>query len=130
MKLKKILLIDDDDTVNFISKKLIEKSGISETILAKSSGQEALDYLQLNSSADALPDLIFVDINMPEMDGWSFVEEISSMIVDLSKTKIILLTSLINPSDLDRVANIPAIFSLKEKPVSLAMLEEIYKEIF
>jgi CheY-like chemotaxis protein len=130
MKLKKILLIDDDDTVNFISKKLIEKSGFAETIVAKNSGREALDYLFPNSTDNALPELIFVDINMPEMDGWSFVEELSSLFSDLSKTKIILLTSLINPSDLDRVANIPAIFSLKEKPISLAMLEKIQKETF
>ena len=125
MKLKKILIIDDDDTANFISIKLIEKYDFAETIVEKNNGRDAIDYL-LNSSAP-LPELILLDINMPEMDGWSFVEELSSIVKDFSATKIILLTSFINTTDLDRVTNNPAIFSLKEKPVSLEMLEEIEK---
>ena len=125
MKLKKILIIDDDDTANFISIKLIEKYDFAETIVEKNNGREAIDYL-LNSSAP-LPELILLDINMPEMDGWFFVEELSSIGKDFSATKIILLTSFINTTDLDRVTNNPAIFSLKEKPVSLEMLEEIEK---
>ena len=129
MKLKKVLLIDDDDTVNFISKKLIEKSGLANEIVARNSVLEALDVLKSEAKAGTLPELIFVDINMPEMDGWGFIENFSKIDSAITATKIILLTSLINPADIERSQNIVAISAMKEKPVTIDMLDQIERDI-
>ena len=129
MKLKKVLLIDDDDTVNFISKKLIERSGLADEIVVHNKAQEALDTLKDEVERGDLPQLIFVDINMPDVNGWEFIEKFSEMGSQTEDTKIILLTSLINISDLQRASDISAISALREKPVSLEMLEEIQREL-
>ncbi len=130
MKLKKVLLIDDDSTVNFISRKLIEEAGLAHDIIARSSAIDVLNELENDADDSILPELIFVDINMPGMNGWEFIEQFSNSNLDTSGTKIILLTSLINPTDLDRANNIQAISAIKEKPVSMKMLDDIRREIF
>ncbi|MCP4458181.1 MAG: response regulator [Cytophagales bacterium] len=129
MKLKKIFLIDDDDTVNFISKRLIQRFEITDEIVAKNSVLEALDVLKVDAKNGSLPELIFVDINMPVMDGWDFIEEFSAIGSEVADTKIILLTSLINQSDKERADGIPIISAFKEKPVTIEMLNEIQRDI-
>ena len=77
MKLEKVLLIDDSDIDNMVNKKVIEKTGVAKTIVIKKSAQSALDYLKdlsLNASDD-IPDVIFLDIRMPEIDGFGFLEK-------------------------------------------------------
>jgi len=130
MKLKKVLLIDDDDTVNFINRKLIEKSALAEEIVVQRSVLTALEVLRSEVGQGQFPELIFVDINMPEMDGWEFVDKYSALGKGTSVTKIILLTSLIDPADTQRAETISAISAFKEKPVSLEMLGEIENEMF
>ena len=130
MKLKKVLLIDDDDTVNFINRKLIERSDLTEEIVVQSSVLTALEVLRSEVDQGQFPELIFVDINMPELDGWEFVEKYSALGEGTAVTKIVLLTSLINPDDIERADAISAISAFKEKPVSLEMLGDIEKEMF
>ncbi|MCJ7772599.1 MAG: response regulator, partial [Desulfobacterales bacterium] len=65
-----VLLIDDNEIDNFVAKKVIEKSGFAEKVITVQSARYALDYLNTESSSeDELPDIIFLDIGMPEMDG-------------------------------------------------------------
>jgi len=129
MKLKKVLLIDDDETVNFINRKLIEKSAIAEEIISKNNALKALEDLKKEMVLGNLPDLIFVDIRMPIMDGWEFIEKFSDLGPETATTKIILLTSLINPSDVERAENIPAISAFREKPVTIEMLDDIEQNV-
>lgn len=128
MKLKKVLLIDDDDTVNFINKNMIERSGITNEIIVKNSVLEALADLKREAKEGTLPELIFVDINMPEMDGWEFIENFSRIGSSVVATKIILLTSIINSDNMEKSKNIAAITAMKEKPVTMDMLNQIEAE--
>lgn len=80
-KLNCILLIDDDPATNFLHKLIIEQAQIANQIKIVYNGQEAMDYLtrqndyqNADDASDPLPDLIFLDINMPVMDGWEFLE--------------------------------------------------------
>ncbi|MGQ7945563.1 response regulator [Flavobacterium sp. WC2509] len=84
-KLNSVLLIDDDKAINFITKMLIKKAKITDHVETTLNGQEALDYLTNSGKykkADGIypqPMLIFLDINMPNMNGWEFAEAFSKL---------------------------------------------------
>ena len=70
------MLVDDNDTDNFISKRIIEITKFSTNVIVKNSGKSALDYLVENKEyPEAIPDIIFLDINMPIVDGFVFLYE-------------------------------------------------------
>ena len=91
-----ILLVDDDYVNNFITESLLRKSGIAKEIKAVRNGEEALTYL--SEEINYTPDLILLDINMPEMDGINFLKNFKRMILDKS-IRIILLTSSVDSKD-------------------------------
>src|SRR5690606_38258261 len=91
-----ILLVDDDYVNNFVTERLLRKSGIAIEIKAVRNGEEALTYL--TEEINYCPDLILLDINMPEMDGINFLKNFKKMVLDKS-IRIILLTSSVNPKD-------------------------------
>ena len=75
-KLGLVMLVDDNDTDNFISKRIIEITNFATEVIVKSSGKSALDYLEENNDdAESLPEIIFLDINMPIVDGFVFLYE-------------------------------------------------------
>ena len=75
-KLNSILLIDDDIATNFIHTRLIKKTLVVDTIITKLNGEEAMEYLTTKKDGEyPQPELIFLDINMPVMNGWEFIEE-------------------------------------------------------
>src|SRR5258708_36657106 len=103
-KLNCILLIDDDEPTNFLNKMTIDQSGCAEWVQVVQSGQEALDYLQgtgrfKNRKEDyPRPDLIFLDINMPAMDGWEFLDKYKELPKDQkAEIVLIMLTTSLNP---------------------------------
>jgi len=130
--LKTILLIDDDEATNFIHQMVIKQVGCTENVVVKENGAEALEYL--TSSIDGKypqPDLILLDINMPRMDGWEFLEEYKNLDDDqLAKTVIVMLTTSLNPDDKDKANVIPVITGFMSKPLTAEMLEEILKKHF
>jgi CheY-like chemotaxis protein len=93
--MKKVLLIDDDPVTNFINKKLIERSGLEIAIVIAESGREGLDIL-LDSSIkrEPFPDLIIVDVNMPVMNGFEFLESLHKIETgEFTAKKIAILSS-------------------------------------
>lgn len=98
-----ILLVDDDYVNNFITESLLRKSGIAKEIKAVRNGEEALTYL--SEEINYVPDLILLDINMPEMDGINFLKNFKKMVLDKS-IRIILLTSSVNPKDKDKLIHL------------------------
>src|SRR5437762_5643958 len=92
---KKVLLIDDNEIDNFINKKLLLKTQFAEDIVDKTTAMAALEYLQSNSSSpENLPDVIFLDIMMPIMDGFGFLDEYDKLPDAVkSKIRIIMLSS-------------------------------------
>jgi CheY-like chemotaxis protein len=104
--MKNVLLVDDDNTFQFIGKALLKYVGIPpENIQTALSGKHAIEHLMnLYASGKSLPDLILLDLNMPVMDGFGFLEAFNKLDhPDKNKSKIIVLTSSHNSNDMERV---------------------------
>lgn len=116
---KKILVIDDNPTDRYIAKRMAEKYHFADEIILKESALEALDYIRaLESTPDLLPQLIFLDINMPGMNGYEFLEEYAKLSETIKSNCIILMiTTSIHPDDFKRAENDPSIFRFLNKPL-------------
>lgn len=121
-----ILLIDDDPTVNFLNKIIIEKSNIGARISEETHAPNALEQL---SNGNLNPSLILLDLNMPAMDGWNFVEQFEKLPQDNLDTKIIILTSSINPSDKEKASNLASVTDFCSKPLSPEKILEIKERL-
>ena len=131
-KLASVLLIDDDMSVNFINQRILQLSNMVENIVVHQSATEGLDYLsELIDEDDVIPDVIFLDLNMPVMDGWQFLEcyiDLPSIIVD--KTKIFILSTSRNPDDRTKASSISVVADYITKPLSVAKIETILETYF
>ena len=131
-KIKNILLIDDDKATNFINKKIIQKANIVDHIHVVLNGKEAIDYLcsigegNFDDSEYLYPKVIFLDINMPVMDGWEFIEAYKKINVAFKKDiKIVMLSSSVNPADKAKADSISEISEFRQKPLRLEVFLEI-----
>lgn len=134
-KLNCILLIDDDEPTNFLNRMLIEEVACTEHIQIAQSGQSALDYLKGNGSFAngqfPSPDLIFLDINMPAMNGWEFLDRYNELDPELkSRVKIVMLTTSFNPDDITRAKENPVISNFETKPLTSHKLHRILRKYF
>ncbi|MDB5256125.1 MAG: response regulator [Chitinophagaceae bacterium] len=132
-KLQCVLLIDDDEVTNFLNRRVIEYSKIAEHVEVKLNGQEALDFLTDKQTTDnsLLPCLILLDINMPVMDGWEFMQEYTKEALDQKKNmNIVMLSTSTNPDDIKRAASLPFVKAFKSKPLTSEVLEEILTNYF
>ena len=137
-KLNCVLLIDDDFATNFINKKIVQKANITTHIQVALNGKEAIDYLcnkgkfKSEETLNPQPELIFLDINMPVMDGWEFINAYKNLIPDEQKKKIniIMLTSSFNPADKAKADTIKEIADYRQKTLNTAILQEIMTKHF
>lgn len=121
------MLIDDNEIDNIINEKIIEANNFAEQILVFQTGQAGLDYLaEHQQNEDLLPEIVFLDINMPIMDGFQFLERFQtfSEIVQ-KKCKVIMLSSSISPKDIDRAASNKFVKKYLNKPLNARYLEAI-----
>ncbi len=123
----KVMLVDDNDTDNFISRRIIEITKFAEDVIVKNSGKGALDYLEeYKDSISDLPDIIFLDINMPIVDGFVFLyeyEKFGNTVKD--KCRVIILSSSDNKRDIDKIVNNDYVIKFVTKPLTEKTLEEI-----
>lgn len=126
-RFKRVLLVDDNDIDNFINERIITSSFFSETVQVKTSAQAALDFLKANASnADVLPEVIFLDLNMPVMDGFAFLEEYKKLPDGIKGTcKIVVLSSSISPDDINKASTNPFVHKYLNKPLAEKYLEAI-----
>ncbi|WP_277485758.1 response regulator [Catalinimonas alkaloidigena] len=122
-----VMLIDDNETDNFISKRIIELTQFARNVVAKSSGQSALEYLhQHQDQPESLPNLIFLDINMPIVDGFMFLYEFENFSATVrDKCKVVILSSSDNQRDINRLINNNHVVKYITKPLTQNALEEI-----
>lgn len=128
MKVKKHLcVIDDDKLYQFIIKKLIENQHQLSRLSFFNDGEEGIDFIKENlDHADNLPDVIFLDIHMPRLNGWGFLEEFIGLKPLLQKDiDIYMITASIKEADKTRADKYEDIRNFKVKPVTFADLEHI-----
>lgn len=120
---------DDNKDDNFFHERVIRKNFAANTIIVKQSAIDALEYFKKKETLH--PDLIFLDINMPAMNGWEFLEEYARLEID-KKTYpiIIMLTTSENPDDKARAFTCKTVSDFKTKPLTKEMLEEILNMFF
>jgi len=132
-KLGSILLIDDDQSTNFLHEIIIKKSEITDTIYTYQCAEEALEFLREKDLDNKFPqpDLIFLDINMPRMNGWEFLE-VYNQLPEEQKGQIVvvMLTTSVNPDDRKRAEALNLVNGFRSKPLSVEMINEIYDEHF
>ena len=121
--MKKIILIDDDPTTNYLNKLVVERSNLVDKLFVFDSAVEALEFFQANEQ-DIDGSLILLDINMPIMNGWEFLDNYGES-SNKHKNKIVLLTSSIDPNDKTKAEANPHVVDYKSKPLSNKLLNEI-----
>ncbi|NML38270.1 response regulator [Chitinophaga sp. G-6-1-13] len=128
MKLINMIFIVDDDPIHQqIAKIMIERQGICTNIRVFSDAQDVLDHIRQHADkVDELPDLILLDLNMPIMDGWEFLDEYSVFHDQLPKQiRIFVLTSSIDEKDKERVRHYPVVNGYLTKPLSKEIIEHL-----
>lgn len=127
--LKSIILIDDNRDDNFIHERAIRKISAESIIITKESGAEALAHLKSMKCSHA--DLILLDINMPEMNGWEFLEEYSKFDKDFQcQSIIIMLTTSDNEDDLAKAKTIEIVKDFITKPLTKEKMISICEKYF
>ena len=128
-KLKGIMLVDDDFADNIYHSRVIKKSGCTEEIIVMNNPVEALEYLQQGDIIK--PDLIFLDLNMPQMSGWDFLEEYKKLPGSHKANAIVvMLTTSLNPDDVSKAEEIGEVAKYLSKPLKKEMLLEILQGKF
>jgi CheY-like chemotaxis protein len=130
MSVKTILLIDDSQIDNFIHKTVLTKAAIATSIISKSSGQDALDLLHiLKENPEEFPEVIFLDITMPVMNGFEFLKEYTKLPQYVKeKCDVFILSSSIDPEDTKRAKACPEVTEHLTKPLSNELVVSIFEE--
>lgn len=127
--IKCIMLVDDNNDDNFFHEREIKKAGMDYCVVTKNSGRAALNYLK--SKEEPRVDLIFLDINMPGMNGWEFLEEYNQLDEELKgEVIIVMLTTSDNPDDLTKAKTYSIVSDYITKPLTKKMVTDITDKYF
>jgi CheY-like chemotaxis protein len=130
-KLGCIFLIDDDYPTNYFHRIIIEEVDCAEEIVICQSGQEALSQLTDRMElGQPTPDLIFLDINMPGMTGWEFLERYQNLPTKAHGKVLVVLTTSLNPDDEKKAHLLDGVDGFRRKPLSGEMLTDLMQEYF
>ncbi|GIZ10347.1 response regulator [Flavobacterium sp. UMI-01] len=128
-KIDQVCIIEDDPTHLFITKKYVELSGLVENIMIYKNGKEAYDKLKaIFISAQKLPEIILLDLNMPIWDGWQFLEEFLKIPIK-SKINIFILTSSVSSEDRIQASKFNLNGKYLVKPITFSEIKSILAEI-
>jgi CheY-like chemotaxis protein len=130
-KIREILLIDDNEADNFLHQIVIEDLDCAEKVTALTNGKEAIDYIQkLLDEGKSWPEIVFLDINMPVMDGWEFLEEYGKLKgIDEHPKIIMMLTTSLNPDHKSMAESNGFVSSFLNKPLDEESLKKIIADI-
>jgi CheY-like chemotaxis protein len=126
-----VMLLDDNELDNFINQKTIEAIHFSKKIYVNTSSKSALEFLlninnTYNEPASIFPEVIFIDINMPMIDGFQFIENLRNSFPEkFSSLKIVILTSSVSQEDKDKSAKIAKEAIFLNKPLTQEALNQI-----
>lgn len=127
-KLNSILLVDDDEPTNFLNKNMLEDMQCANSIKVIQKATDALEYLRQMADREDwsnFPDLVFLDINMPAMDGWEFLAAYRNIDKKDKPVSLIMLTTSLNPEDEQKALDSAEVTDYKSKPLTHEMVTEI-----
>ena len=131
MKLKHLLLVDDDPTTNFFNRHLIGKMGLFDQIHEAANGQLALDKIAEMKAAGEAPDMILLDINMPIMNGFEFLDNYSELDDKIKSPVVVcMLTTSLATEDLERSKEYAILDDYIDKPLYEAKMRELILKYF
>jgi CheY-like chemotaxis protein len=127
---KSIYIIDDDKLFVFLTKKSIEETLGGTEIKEFGNGQTAIDFIrEIVNKPEQLPDIIFLDLSMPIMDGWEFLKEYIRLEPEMKKkVKLYIFSSSISPHDIERANNIGSVTDFIIKPLSKDRFKEMLRD--
>lgn len=121
-----ILLIDDEDDCNFVTRLVLKKAGYTGRITCYTNAEEALDFMRRR---DDLPDLMFVDINMPRVNGFQFLEACEAEgLLPNGLTSVVMFSSSNRPADLERALAFRSVQGYVEKALSVDSFERVLND--
>ncbi|MEO5977236.1 MAG: response regulator [Chryseolinea sp.] len=126
-----IAVVDDDKVFQFTTLRSIQAVKLSDNVLQFGNGEDALKYLRQNANeSELLPDFIFLDINMPLVDGWMFLEDYAALKATIVKEIcIFMVSSSIDPRDISRAKSNPNVADYITKPVRIERLVELLQKL-
>src|SRR5689334_17012599 len=122
-----ILLIDDDRTTNHVNQRLLKVSGVAQHVDVSVNGQEALDYLANRNpqAGQCTPEVIFLDVKMPVMDGFSFLDLYADIPVENQARVLFILSSAASFYDRERLKTYPTVIEVLDKPLEPSYVQEL-----
>ena len=124
-------MVDDDESTNFLHELILKKVDVTDKIRVATNGEKALDYLNNIDENNPKPNLIFLDLNMPRMNGWEFMEEYAKL-DDKFKADmvVVLLTTSLNPADRQKGEEMEEIKKFLSKPLEKESISELIETYF
>ncbi len=123
-------IIDDDDILVMLVKMLIKQNPLYESSQAFFNGEDAITYLHtMLADGGQLPDVILLDLNMPIMDGWQFLDAFVQLKLE-KQIPVFIATSSIDPKDIEKSKEYPPVKGYIKKPVKKENLDMIFSEVF
>jgi len=133
-KLANVLVVDDDDISNFIYTRVITATGSVKNIKSCMSGQEALSFLEevVKNNPEDFPDMIFLDINMPVMNGWDFLTRYCEIVPEelQNQTILCILSSSVYKDDIERARTFSQVKEYVPKPLTTESLKNLLRKYF
>jgi response regulator of citrate/malate metabolism len=123
MKINKIFLLDDDPIVNVINEQLFRKYNASKQYIVCRTSQEAIEYI---NKANPLPEIVIIDLNIPLINGFSFLDKFYDKF--LNNLSVYILTSSVNPEDLNKAMGYPFVKGYLKKPLTRDIVQKIIDE--
>lgn len=126
-----ILLVDDNPAINALHLMTIKASKICKEINIATDGEKALSHLKdLKLNSHSKPDIIFLDINMPRMNGFEFLEKYKLLAENLKSKVVVILTTSSNPDDKEKAKQYKDVTAFRSKPLTVEMVVEFVNEYF
>ncbi len=119
---KTCLLIDDNYIDNFVTSRLLESCKFADSIIVRQSSEEAIEALR---NGDIAPDVIFLDLRMPIMDGFEFLQAYDKLEINKDGVKVFMLSSSLDPTDMRRSLANKYVTQFVHKPLTKKVLEEL-----
>lgn len=130
-KINTLFLVDDDEIFQFLCSEVINSTQLVNEIKFFSNGSEAINYLEkVKDAPEELPEIIFLDLFMPVLDGWGFLEKFNAIKPKLSRNIVIyIISSSIDPADIQRAMSIADVSEFIIKPLTREKFINSLKEI-